>query len=248
MQKQQYAMAHLDGQVLHRIFDASQPEKTAALVTADADSKAGDWLLAHHNAAAAMPHLVRVGVPAMVPFSTVLKIVMELVVDDAYPALNKPEADPDDRRWSLATAIYQTMRYLGLDPEELLVVRGEQPGWLGEIYGMLEETFPQWVSGRDDASRGWLELDTDEFVDLDTLNGRQAPGITDEELPQDLTLEILTSNLQDYCSKHGLPQVCAEELLAGNDLTERQREWIWRFVVTWTSVERREEERQKREA
>lgn len=50
------------------------------------------------------------------------------------------------------------------------------------------------------------------------------------------TFDTLTDRLADYCRDHGLPEMCAEELLH-EDISPEQREWLAAFISDWNELE-----------
>lgn len=53
------------------------------------------------------------------------------------------------------------------------------------------------------------------------------------------TISSLTTELQDFCNREGLPQECADDLLVTHPaLTESQRTWLTDYSARWDAINR----------
>ena len=49
--------------------------------------------------------------------------------------------------------------------------------------------------------------------------------------------DFLSEVFTDYCSKHTLPLMSADDLLAsGHALTDEQKEWLNKFIEVWEKL------------
>jgi hypothetical protein len=82
-----------------------------------------------------------------------------------------------------------------------------------------------------------------EIVDVATIEPRDLT--VDEQRWFDEAKETLTTFdplaylcgiLNAFCDEHGLPYESADELAAGEEITDQQRQWLYKFIDEWDAV------------